>query len=407
VIKRLLLVGGLGLVLVCVARFALLEVSERRWERRRQELLALALVQPELQRPWEVRVAEFQERLRSSPGFRALGDGRKPYAALGSDEPRALNDLERAWIVAAEQECTGLDEILAELRGRPIAELEWHGPTASLRVQRELANILCARAWVALEAGDGAGATRAYADALRLLRATDDGGSMGGMIQLACDGKVLRSLRAALAFGLSPAQARAELVPLLAELAYSPERAERAIRRDLAPVVDLTTRAEEPWQPLYALEFHAGVEQAIPLVHGPLQELLRVRDEPEAHCSAGGPRGWIGFALRLHEFHARGNVALTALAVAAFREAHGEYPESLGEVEDLPREQALDPLTGTELPYTRTAVGARIGPCAWARSAGTEEPGDAEGELYSWTLGARPATQSPRENPSSAERFTD
>jgi len=385
-IRRILVIGSIGLALAGGARFAWKELTDRAWEERKGELLALAIFQPELKRPWEVRFASIQERLLSSPSFREVSDsGHKPYAALGNGEPRALDDLERVWMAAIWHELGALEGVLAELRKLPLAAFEWHGPTASLLVQREITNALCGRAWLALDGGDDAAAAGSYADALRLARAADDGTTMGGMTRCACERTVLASLRSALSSGFSPGTARTALVPLLEDLAYSPDRAQYAIRRDLSYVGDLTEREEEPWPTAYALQWHAGVEEALGLVRGPAEELIRLQDaEREEKSADGSPQCWIGLALQLHELHAVRNVALTALAVAAFREEHGAFPASLSELAEMPPEHARDPLAGTPLPYSLADSGARIGPAAWGERV--DAPEDLDDSLYVWTL---------------------
>ena len=95
-------------------------------------------------------------------------------------------------------------------------------------------------------------------------------------------------------------------------------------------------------------------------------------------------KAWRSGVRQLHAFHAAGNVALTALAVAAHREGHGDWPATLADVADLPREQALDPLTGAPLAYRLTSTGARIGPAAWGERV--EIPADLDASPFVWTL---------------------
>src|SRR5262249_27226257 len=121
------------------------------------------------------------------------------------------------------------------------------------------------------------------------------------------------------------------------------------------------------------------------LVHGPVAELVRLQDADRVEQSAdGSPQCWIGFALQLHGLHAARNVALTALAVAAFREEHGAFPASLSELGEMPPERAQDPLTGRPLPYSLTDAGARVGPAAWAERV--DVPEQLDESLYVWTL---------------------
>jgi hypothetical protein len=272
--------------------------------------------------------------------------------------------------------------VLLELRALPLDTLEWHGETARLGTQRELVNALCGRAWLALEGQDQARAVLLYADALRLNRASDDGTTMGGMIRYACDHTVLASLRSALALGLSPALARTVLAPLLEDWSYDPGRAERVIRRDLA-ALENADEQEQSWSPAQGLEMLRGVERALELTGGPVEEVIRLRAERDPARPERGIVTWLGAPWYLHARHARRNVALTALAVAAFREEHGCWPESLAAL-DLPAEQTLDTLETEPLAYVSGADWARVGPASWGERA---EPWNGAGESpYAWTL---------------------
>jgi hypothetical protein len=248
-------------------------------------------------------------------------------------------------------------------------------------VLREVTSALCARAWLACEDADDVAATRAYADALRLSRATDDGTQLGCMIHTVCDGIVLRSLRSALAFGLAPAFARAELAPLLDGWPYD---AEHTLRRELSSVADLTRLDGDSTPPSEALGLYAGVEAGLALVRGPVAELVRAHALPDDDRNPRSPRKWLHAALSLHQFRSEQRVALTALAVASFRERHERFPASLAEVDDLPREQTLDPLTGAPLPYALVEGLARIGPAAWGEQV--DVPSRLDDSLYIWSL---------------------
>ena len=86
----------------------------------------------------------------------------------------------------------------------------------------------------------------------------------------------------------------------------------------------------------------------------------------------------------LRQSESQRNVALTALAAAAFREQHERFPTSLAEIDDLPREQTLDPLTGAPLPYALVEGLARIGPAAWGEQV--SGPSLLDDSLYVWSL---------------------
>jgi hypothetical protein len=380
VTRRHLVLAAVGLAFVLGSYLALGAFTERAWELRKRRLAELALVRPEGRRPWEVRFEALVERARTSPRFREITDSPyRPYPALGSDEPRALDEFERLWVESLWNELAGLDAVVAVLRKSPPEDLEWNGATARLGIQREITNALCGRAWLALEARDHAAAAGAYADALRLARATDDGSVMGTHVRLASEGIVLRSIRGALAFRGSPRALRKELVPVLEPLAFDPERAERAIRIDLAEI-PAAEASGAPWDdPAYMLAYYASVEDGLALVREPPQ-VVRARFEADRGDSDLA-RGWETGIHSLHWLHAQRNVALTTLAVAAHREKHGRFPATLAEIADLPAEHALDPLVGTPLPYALDDGTARIGPTAW--SPPSDEPGRAPDV---WTL---------------------
>ena len=389
-IRRILVIGGLGLAAVGGARFGLAKLAERRWERRREELLALALFQPTERRPWEVRFESLVERLGSSKHLDEIHDSPyRPVVCFGEEAPRRLDAFERVWVESLWNEFTGLDSILAELRKLPLDALEWHGRTLHLTELREPMDALCARAWLAAEAGDSEGAARSYADALRLARATDDGTGVAMSIRLACDGTTLRALRASLALGTSAHALRAAVEPLLADWDYDPARAERVLRRDLAFLRDLDGREAD--DPAGNLRWFAPTEHAIELAHAPTERFAQEYRTAAARAEPSEPRADSG-ALDLlltqlfleHARHSQGEVALTALAVASFREEHGEFPAALAELPDLAPEHALDPLTGAPLLYAVSEGVARVGPAAWGERV-DDYPQD-QGSLYVWTL---------------------
>lgn len=86
----------------------------------------------------------------------------------------------------------------------------------------------------------------------------------------------------------------------------------------------------------------------------------------------------------LHARHAQRNVALTALAVAAFRERHGRFPAALTELDGLAPELTLDPLTGSPLAYARSDSQAEVGPAAWGTRVDVWQ--DIAASPYVWTL---------------------
>lgn len=387
-IRRILVIGSIGLALAGGARFALNklgELAERAWEQRKQELLQRALFQPKERRLWEVRFEALQERMLGSPRMREITDSPyRPHVAFGSGEPRALNAFEKVWAESAWGELDGLDPVLRDLRALQPEDLEWHGATAKLLSLRECTNALCARAWIALEQHDGAGVARAYADALRLARATDDGTTIAAEVRWACEGIALRSLRSALALGARAAELRAELAPLLADWAYAPERGEQLLRRDLAFLAEFQPEDGESSSARAWLE---PVEEAFELAHEPVARwelgASSAEDLPEG-VARGSWACWTAGIQLLHQRHAVRNVVLTALAVAESRAESGAWPASLAELDDLPLEQQLDTLAGTPLAYSSDENGARVGPASLlARSTTWEGTGD---PLHLWTL---------------------
>lgn len=393
-IRRILVIGGLGLAAAGGARFCLIELrselTERRWERRRQELLELAVFPPQQRRPWEVRFESLAQRVGSSPRIdEILRSPYRPVVTLGTGEPHGLDDFERVWLESLWNEFAGLDGVLAELRKLPLDELDWHGEAQTLFVSRELTNALCGRAWLAVERGDSGAAAEAFADALRLTRATTDGTAIATMVLVACNGITLRSMRSVLARGASPSALREAVAPLLEGWAYDPARGELVVRRELAFARNL----EGVDEPADVLRWFAPVERALELAHSPVERVARLHAE---HTNGRGSKGsdgglsddglWsLGFSVSyLHALHAQRNVALTALAVAVFREEHGEFPAASSELSDLEAEHALDPLSGAPLPYSLSDDGARIGPAEWGTRVDTRESID--DSLYLWTL---------------------
>jgi len=368
----------LVLALAAVVRFR--GHDERAWSARRGELRGLALTPSTLRRPWEVRLQSLQERLHAAPRFDEIaGSPHRPVVVLGEGEPRALDELERVWVEGLWNELFGLDAVLSDLRALALDDLSWNGESTRLSFVRECTLALCARAWLALEGGDPAGATLAYADALRFARATDDGTSLALLARVACEQMVLDSVRTALSLGLPARAALDGLAPLLTDWSFAPEAAEARIRRDLSGLVDEDGRWHDA---TFALDWFAPVEAALALA-----------EEPAAAVAEHGPsrsdadereRRWTLAIEHLHARHARRNVALTALSVAAFREEHGALPATLDALPVETRAAALDPLTGEPLPYARSADGARIGPAAWGQRV--EGRNDDERSPYAWRV---------------------
>lgn len=375
-IRRILVIGSVGLVLVGAGRLALEELTERRWEQRRAELLELAILPTSARRPWEVRFESLSERVQSSPRFDEIVDSSyRPYPALGNGEARVLNEFERLWLETMWGELAGLDGVLSALRPLPLDELSWHGEaTPRLLLARELTNALCGRAWLALEGEDLAGAVRAWTDALRLARALDDGTIIGTIVRGSSENIVLRSVRSGLELGASASTLRAELLPFYQDWGNVAVRAEHAIRRDLSLLTELPAELDDPEQ---ALGFCRGVEEAIERARGPAAQIIR-EERNDEHATASA---WRQITLHLHDLHARRNVAFTALAVAAHREQHGVFPAALADLA-LEPEFTLDPRSGTELPYSSGNFEAQVGPPSWAEAyTDPESP-----SVYSWTL---------------------
>jgi len=388
--RRFFVLAGIGLVLAG-GLFARREITERAWEQRRGELLEQALFPEQVRRPWEVRFDALQERLLAAPGFDEVGSSPyRPVVALGAGELRPLDDFERVWVESLWGELHGLDALLVELRRLPLEDLEWHGRPVKLQVLRECVNALCARAWLAVERGEDLRAAESYADALRLARATDDETSWALMSSTACAWIALDSARSALDLGLSPRELRAALAPLLGEWSYSAERAERCIRRDLAALADFDPLQGAAWhdargQHAWALDWLAPVEEALAIARRPVAATRWSTGEPRSTEQASSAlEQWTLAPRHLHALHARRNVALTALAVAAFREEHGAWPSALDRIADLPGEHALDTLSGAPLAYSADESGARIGPASWGeRVEGWPVAGESP---YVWTL---------------------
>jgi len=382
--RRLLIACGIALALVLAARWTRLELAERAWTKRRAELTQLALPPETLRRPWEVRYEALQRRASDSERFDELLESPHRPEVAWSGGARPLDEFEALWVAAAETEHVGLDSILRELRALPVDELAWHGEPVKLLTLREVVDFLCARAWLAVGRGDHAAAARDYGDALRLAQATDGASLIGTMIRYACQGIVLRSMRGALALGLSPGELRAAVAPVLAAWAYDPARAERGIRGEItAFLAEVGPRA--PDHPLDALRQLRTIDEALTLARLPLASSPWGGEASESPVP-DGPIHWHAGVRQLHAFHAAGNVALTALAVAAHRETRGAWPATLAELTDLPAEHALDPLTGAALPCALTAEGARIGPAAWAERV--EASDDLGSSLFFWGLRA-------------------
>lgn len=388
-IRRILVIGALGVAVAGGARFVLAELTERRWERRKAELLEMAVFQPKERRPWEVRFESLVERVGSSPRMSEIIDSPyRPVVCLGDEAPRALDEFERVWVAALWNELTGLDPILAELRKLPIDALAWHGETAKLVTTREATVALCARAWMAAETGDSEGAGLAYADALRLARATDDGSTMGTLIRFTSEQTTLRSLRSVLDLGASPSALQATVAPLLMDWNYDARAAERMVRRDLTWLAEVEESGEEMFGPAVGLQRLAPIEGVLELAHGPIEAVVRLGEERVSGRIATTPRDDLRLHARplsyLHARHSQRNVALTALAVAAYHERHGTFPGQLSDLEALAPELTLDPLTGSALPYSRSDSGAEVGPAAWGMRVDVWQ--DLAASPYVWTL---------------------
>jgi hypothetical protein len=329
-----------------------------------------------------VRFEALERSLLASDAFREVQDSpHRPAVAWGDGEPRPIDAFEELWIAAAEVELVGLESVLRELRSLATEDLVWHGSAVELRILREIVGVLCARAWRAARAGDHATAARAFADALRLAEATDARSQLGTMIRYVVQANALCSARGALALGLSPRELRAALAPLLAGWNYDPARGELTIRAEVAGfLADTGERA--PDDPAEALRLFAGVDEALALARKPLARSGFGQEAP--HAPDPGLDAWLHGVRRLHALQAVGNVAQTALAVAAHHESHGAWPSTLAEVTDLRRELALDPLQGTPLRYELTDGGVRIGPAAWAERV--EPMRDLAASPFVWTL---------------------
>ena len=265
-IRRILVIGGLGLGVAIGARFVAnelgSELTARRWERREAQLLDMALFPPMERRPWEVRFESLAERVRNSSRYHEImASSHRPTVHRGTDAPRPLDGPERLWLESLWNELVGLDAVLEALRRLPPEDLEWHGETARLSFLRDVTSALCGRAFLAIESGNVETMALAYADALRLLRATSDGTVMGTEIQRLGEETVLRSVRSALALGASATALRGALSPVLEEWRYDAARVERVIRRDLGVLAKLEPN-EEPWDdPAWKLRYFEPVER--------------------------------------------------------------------------------------------------------------------------------------------------
>jgi len=138
-IRRVGVFLGIGLAMAAVLRLAWGELSERAWEKRRDELLELALFPAKIRRPWEIRFDALQERVLAAPSFgEIVGSPYRPVVALGDGAPRPLDDFERVWVESLWGELHALDALLVELRKLPLEDLEWHGRPVKLQVLREI-----------------------------------------------------------------------------------------------------------------------------------------------------------------------------------------------------------------------------------------------------------------------------
>jgi hypothetical protein len=378
-VRRLTIAVAVLLTLVLGAYVGRRAWYERAWQERRGQLLDMALFPGTLRRPWEIRLQGLHERVRTSPRMTEItASPHRPVVTIGDGPPRKLTAAERVWVESLWNELVGLDGVLTQLRSLELDELAWHGESMRSSVAREMTTALCASAWLALEEDDDAGALACWADALRLARATDDGTTLSLITRATSERTVLGAVRAALGFGLSPLAALTELAPLLADWEYTGERAEQRIRRDLASLADTLEGEDELGDPGHALAHCRPVEAALSLASEPAATFVArgLRDGPE--------RQWTVAMQQLHARHAERNVALTALAVAAFREEHGALPASLADLPPRAAELALDPLTGEPLPYARTETGARVGPAAWGTRV--DRWSDEERSPYAWRV---------------------
>jgi hypothetical protein len=381
--RRILILSAIVVLLAVGAILTVRARSSEAWDARRAVLEEMAIHPPASKRPWEVRFDALQARLRGATRFDEIArSSHHPSAAWSVEEPRPFNDLERIWTEAIWNELSGLDSILESVRRLSEGDAKGSGALKSwLMVSRDFTNALCARAWLAVESGDRVRALQDWRDALLLARATDEGTSMGAFVRIASEGIVLRSIRSALRLGVSAVDVSNVLTPLLEGLAFDPERAERAIRRDLS---FLESAVEDNdlagGGPNFALAFFKGVESALETARGDIQDSPWAAMERDTLAD----NHWDFATQAMHSMHSHANVALTALAVAAHRDKHGAFPASLAEVEDLPAEHSYDPLRGAPLPYTLTEDGARIGPAAWVERV---QPGrDPDSTLFVWTL---------------------
>jgi len=391
--RRILLAGGLALALFAGTRLVRGELARMAWETRRAALLELATehvpARTDARRPWELGFETQQTLSQSSSRFSELIDAERPTFAWGAEPPRSLSAGERAWIADMHQELSGLARVVEQLRRLDVEDLEWHGEVVRLGFLRECTHLLCASAWQAAEEGRPSSAAQHLVDALALARATDGGDSMSLLVRASAEGIALRSARALLASGqVSATLLRGALAPLLADWSYAPDAAEARLYRDLTQLAAFEPPGDDHWSAWarrygYALEWARPVERALDATR------LPVRSGPWAGSQYGEtPNTWFVATEALHRRHAQRNVALTALAVADWRERHGTWPGTLADLgEELGDEDRLDPWTGRPLAYSLGESGARIGPATWALAVGKPvEEEAAEQALLAWTL---------------------
>lgn len=350
-------------------------------------LVALSIPPSSVRRPWEPRLEAMSTRLMAQRDFPP--EGPRPCSAWR--EARDLDAEERAWLDAATAQLDGLERVLAALRELDPGDLAWNGETSKLLFTRACTNVLTGHAWQSHDPAP-------LFDALRLLRATDDGTTIGSLVRTTSEQIVLECVHAGVASGRFEARTLlAGARPLLDDWTFSPERAERRLRRDLSQIghlvhaegLELAGPRDRALRQREILSFLEPVEQAFEIARLPAHQTPWVVEEGRAALLGGdtSPRPlsvWCTATAQAHGRHAGRNVLLTGLAVVAFHEANGRWPRRLGEVEELPEEDALDPVTGRGLAYSLDAESVTIGPAGWG-VLGDPRP-DAFASPYGWRL---------------------
>lgn len=359
----------------------------RAYRERIDALVALSIPASPARRPWEPRLEAMAARLIAQPDFPP--EGPRPLSAWR--EARDLDAEERAWLEAATAQLAGLDRVLAALRELEPGDLAWNGETMKLLFTRACTNVLTGRAWQSRDPAP-------LLDALRLLRATDDGTTIGSVVRTTSERLVVECVHAGVASGRFEARSLlAQVGPLLDDWVHTSERAERRLLRDLSQIGRLV-HAEEveragprarALRQREILQFLAPVEEALEIARLPAYQTPWVVQEGRAALLGGdnSPKPlsvWCTATAQAHGRHASRNVLMTGLAVAAFRAEHGRWPERLRELAGLADEDTLDPVTGRRLAYSVDAAGARIGPAGWG-VLGDPRP-DPHTSPYGWRL---------------------